>query len=287
MSAGIMKWDWAHKDAISYGIVAISVANMRQLPVFPSELVDQVLLGTVVPVFEEQNGFYYMLNRDGHWGWLSKPSLQITDATGAAAWEAGERAICMANYGVIRSAPRDAAPAISDLVACAVLKNIAANGQYCQVELPDGRNGFLEKSLVRNESTLGDSTITAEAIFRTTWQFLGIPYLWGGTSSKGFDCSGFVQTVFRLLNLDLPRNSRQMAEVGETISFDDNLTGLKTGDLLFFGNTLRRITHVAIYLGDGQFIHADGTVHIDSLQPGAEGYNEYRHQTLLKAQRIF
>ena len=115
---------------------------------------------------------------------------------------------------------------------------------------------------------------------------MGIPYLWGGNSSKGFDCSGFVQTVFRLMNVDLPRDASQMAEKGTEVPLDDSLENLQIGDLLFFGKTMQRITHVALYLGNHLFIHAEGKVRINSLTPESKVYNDYRRKTLLKAQRI-
>jgi cell wall-associated NlpC family hydrolase len=109
--------------------------------------------------------------------------------------------------------------------------------------------------------------------------------LWGGTSTKGFDCSGFVQTVFYMNNVFLPRDVSQMILEGEQIESSDDLSNLIPGDLLFFGSNPNRATHVGIYLGNQQFIHSDGWVHINSLNPDAENYNDYRKRTFQAVRR--
>jgi cell wall-associated NlpC family hydrolase len=85
---------------------------------------------------------------------------------------------------------------------------------------------------------------------------LGVPYRWGGISRKGFDCSGFVRFVFGSCGIDLDRTSRSQAEQGDPI----DLANIEPGDLLFFSTRGMRkgISHVGIYLGEGQFIHAAG-----------------------------
>jgi cell wall-associated NlpC family hydrolase len=95
---------------------------------------------------------------------------------------------------------------------------------------------------------------------------LGIPYLWGGTSSRGFDCSGLIQTIYRLGGLLLPRDSDQQAEFGRRRR-SRRLESLRTGDLLFFGKPGARISHVGMFLPDGLFLHASGQVRVSSVIP--------------------
>jgi gamma-D-glutamyl-L-lysine dipeptidyl-peptidase len=91
--------------------------------------------------------------------------------------------------------------------------------------------------------------------------YLNCPYLWGGKTPFGIDCSGFTQTVFRFLNINLPRDASQQAELGTQIDFED----IQEGDLAFFSNAKGNITHVGIVLENNQIIHASGHVRIDSL----------------------
>ena len=114
---------------------------------------------------------------------------------------------------------------------------------------------------------------------------LGVPYLWGGKSSKASDCSGFTQTVFRANGIQLPRDARQQAMLGETIDAAEDFSNVKPADLLFFGSG-KRITHVGISLGGYDFIHQDSDVHIDSFNPQAENFNAFRKRTLKIIKRI-
>ncbi len=282
----MMKYDWASPDALKYGIVNISVANIRRLSVFQSELVNQTLMGTIVAILDERDDFYYIRNRDGYTGWLSKLSVTVVDESGARAWAEAEKVLVTANYGTVHQHPQFHSEILTDLVPGIELKFLGQKQEYFQVELPDGRIGYLSPSLVRREEEQQSLHATPELILKTARQFLGIPYLWGGTSAKGFDCSGFVQTVYRLLNVFLPRDTGPMSRIGEEITPITPET-LQPGDLIFFGKSVQRINHVAIYAGGGEYLHAYGRVRINSMLPGDERYNERLHKLMVKAVRIF
>ena len=173
--------------------------------------------------------------------------------------------------------------------------------------LPDGRKGWTPAAdLQPFAEWAGKQAITAENIVKTALQFEGTPYLWGGASSKGLDCSGLVRLTFFMNGHLLPRNASQQVNYGREIIMEcdhsiapdsDKLykemvkrtQHLQPGDLVFFGTpgTLvkkEKITHVGIYIGGGKIIHASHKVRINSLIPGEKDYYENSHK-LLKARR--
>jgi cell wall-associated NlpC family hydrolase len=118
----------------------------------------------------------------------------------------------------------------------------------------------------RSTGTTAGTRATAAGVLATADNYVGTKYVWGGTTPRGFDCSGFVQYVFRRQGIELPRTSRQQAQVGQSVPL--SRLGLRTGDLLFFATNGVRVDHIAIYAGDNQIIHSSssgGGVGYDNL----------------------
>jgi cell wall-associated NlpC family hydrolase len=281
-----MNDQWINDDTKIYGIISISVANLRRQPVFQSELLNQIILGTIIPIYEERNDFYFIQNWDGYWGWVNKHGIVVGDRKMAENWQNSSRVMFNEIYGVVRKDQQKEAEIITDLVPCAVLKKLESSSTLTKVGLPNGKTGYVNSNLIVDEKTLKAIQPTKEDIIKLSKKFLGIPYLWGGNSSKGFDCSGFVQTVFRLLNIELPRDASQMANIGREVAVKGGLTNFEIGDLLFYGKTLKRINHVSIYIGNGLFIHSRGSICLNSLAADHPLYDDYLCQLCLKAQRI-
>jgi len=277
---------WLHEDAIAYGIIKISVADIRAQSVFQSEMVNQTLLGTILPILDKRDEFYLIQNWDGYRGWVNKHTLIIGDQTLAENWHNAKRVIFTANHGLVHTEPDENSDAITDLVPCSIIKNLEDGTKYTKVELPDQQIGFVESTLIADEKEHQKIKISSQIITKQAKKFLGVPYLWGGTSPKGFDCSGFVQTVFRLLNVNLPRDSGPMSRVGQTVPIEKGSQDFQNGDLLFFGKSIKRINHVTIYLGDDLYIHSRGKVGINSLDPKHSLYEDYLKSLFVKVQRL-
>lgn len=279
--------------AQTFAIVRVSVANVRGKPGHAAEMVTQTILGWPVSVLKEQSGWFLVHTEpDGYLGWIEDLQLTRVTAEERREWESATRVIATTPYSVMREAPAADADPVADLVIGAVMRSAGSSGGWTQVLLPDGRRGFVLASEVEEyDNWKAARAPIAASIERTARQFMGVPYLWGGTSAKGFDCSGFAKTVFRLNGIELPRDTDQQAEVGTAVPMDAQLTHLKKGDLLFFGAAAtaerpERISHVGIYLGNGEFIHESGLVRRNSLDPSAPNYSDSLRKRLLRVKRV-
>lgn len=277
-----------------FGIVKVSVGNVRSNPAHSAELATQVMMGMVVKVLKQQGSWYYIQGPDQYLGWLEGAAMHLTGRAGADAWQSAPKVIMTEYFGVVREQPSNASLPVSDAVPGVLFKSNSGRGKWLAVETPDGRSGYVERSLVADYAKwTATRKLTAETVEQTAKRFIGVPYLWGGTSPKGMDCSGFTKTVFRLNGMELNRDANQQAQMGVEVSADSGMRWLTKGDLLFFGQKAtsersERITHVAIYLQDRQFIHTPGGsgVRIDSFDPAAPNYNDGLLKSFVRARRV-
>lgn len=276
----------------TYGIVSVSVGNMRSKPGHPEELGTQVLMGMVVRILKEQRGWCYVQSHDNYLGWLEEGSMRVTNEEGVAEWLNAPKLITTAYFGIVRQRPDAKSLPVTDVVTGVVLGKGGKSGAWQAVSLPDGRKGFIESALVEDHATWKRTRkLTGENVEEAAKLFVGVPYLWGGTSAKGFDCSGYTKTVFRMNGLELNRDANQQAMMGEEVLVGKDFGGLKKGDLLFFGRKAsderpERIWHVGIYLGDKEFIHCAGRVRINSFDENAPHYDSERLNTFVRARRV-
>ncbi|MDZ7263699.1 MAG: C40 family peptidase [candidate division KSB1 bacterium] len=272
----------------TYGLICVSVGQLRRHPDVIYEIISQALLGTEVRILKIEDRFWaYCQLDDGYLGWMMLSSIKVGDSAFVAQWRQSDRLIVTSNYGQIWAERKEQTISVSDVVRGNLLLNLGQKRGWNRVQLPDGRSGYIRSNLVMEEKKyFARSQPTPSALVNLAFQFIGIPYLWGGRSTKGFDCSGFTQTLYQLHGLSLPRDANMQVKIGHAVALDDSLQNLKTGDLLFFGRDLDHITHVGMYIGKGKFIHADGWVHINSFNPTDEDYSRYRRRGLQAARRI-
>ncbi len=275
-----------------YGIVNLSVANIRSKTEHSAELTTQALLGTPVKIYKKKSGFYLIQTPDNYISWVDDDGIVQVNKSKLKEWIGAEKVIFTKEYGFSFSEPDESSPRVSDLTAGNILVLLGEQNNFNKVKYPDGRIAFINKIFCTNYSEwLNKPALTNEDILNTAKLIMGVPYLWGGTSAKGVDCSGFTKTVYFLNGIVLARDASQQAEQGELIDTGNGFDKLTAGDLLFFGapatdSTKERITHVGIYLGDYKYIHAAGMVKINSFDRNADNFNEYRLKHFRKARRI-
>ena len=273
-----------------FAAVTVSVATMKTKPSHASELGNQLIMGMPVKVLKREGGWYLAQSLDDRYlGWMEPDHLALMTREALDAFQAAPRLVATALFTIVREAPAADAGAVSDLVMGDILLGGEARGGWAAAQLPDGRKGYVEAAAVSDFAAWKKSrAVTPENIEKVARLFVGVPYLWGGTSPKGFDCSGFTKTVFRANGFELQRDADQQAEQGQSVTMEGDLAALRKGDLLCFGPRpgVSRITHIGIYLGGKQFIHCAGRVKINSFDPASPIYSDSLLKRLVKVRRV-
>lgn len=271
------------------GLVTLSVINMRKYPDDSAEMVSQAILGTPVRILKSKDSWYLIQTPDNYLGWTESYSVEPLTSAGMAEWKNAEKVIAQVNSGWIYTSP-DESGIVGDIVAGCIFVREGESQGYTSIRLPDGRRGYINsKSVTDFSHWKANVKCTEESIVRCATTLIGLPYLWGGTSSKAVDCSGFSKTVYFLNGLILFRDASQQALHGIDVDIKGGYGHMRPGDILLFGsrdNSKSRVTHVAIYLGDSEYINASGRVQINSLDSTRSNYNSHRVRSLLAAKRI-
>ncbi len=274
------------------GVIKISVANLRSKPAHSSELATQATLGTPVKVLKKENGWYYIQTPDRYLSWVDAGGVELMDVATASAWRETEKIIFTSTYGQSYARPDGDAQTVSDLVAGNILEVLGEEGSFFRVRYPDGRQAYV--SMEDSESYhnwLEALDPTGESLVSTSKTLMGLPYLWGGTSPKGVDCSGFTKTVFFLNGMVIPRDASQQVHTGKPIDSVQNFESLERGDLLFFGrkatdSTREKVVHVGMWIGNNEFIHSSGQVRISSMDREAENFDAFNRNRYLRSKRL-
>ena len=268
-----------------FGIVNVSVTPMREEPRHSSQMVDQAIMGNVVRLLKNDNGWYLVQTHYDYVGWINKSGLFVTNESGKNNWQEKADKSFTGLQNLIRSEPDNNSLPISDIVLNNVVISKPYDDDWSLIHLPDGRKGYLKSKSLRYFNTKNQNNIHSGDIISYAKRMMGTPYLWGGNSTKGNDCSGFTQTVFKANNIQIPRDARQQALIGTPILPSQDWSNILPGDLLFFGRK-NRVTHVGISLGQKDFIHQGGRVDINSLDESSPNFNSGRLKSFLFIRRI-
>jgi len=235
-------------------VVQHPVVNMYSRPSEDAGVVSQAIFGANVAVVEQKDGWARIRTADEYLGWTPIKSLAIGTQYGSHGKVAQVESLFAHIYrepSVTKHAPLLTVPFESRLE---VTGEAMDEGRWLPVRLPDDRTGWVQAGDV----TFAPKTMTIAGTLEFAKRFLGLPYTWGGTSSYGYDCSGFSQMLGRRRGINMPRDSPVQAEWNGVVAVPRD--ALEPGDLLFFGDSEKKITHTGIYLGGGKFISA--TTHI-------------------------
>lgn len=273
------------------GIINFSVCNVHQAEDSSSEMLTQGLLGMKAIILERRKWIKIKLENDDNEGWVHPKA--ITSLNPDEQWTNSSKIIITAHYGFSYTQPDTRSQCVSDLVSGNRLRLLQETNAFYKVEYPDKRQAYVPITISQKEDEWKkQNQLDAPHILATAHSLMGIPYIWGGTSAKGMDCSGFVRLCFLLNGGSIPRDSYQQAQLGKRLELKENLSNLQPGDLLFFGihvpkNPIHGVRHIGIHIADGRYIHSQGYIHINSLLKNDQDYDEENAKRFLFSQRYF
>jgi len=233
-------------------VVSRPVANMYKSATADSEVTSQVLYGTGVRSLEKQGDWIRIRTADDYSGWIASGDVNATN--GSSRVSGGKLVQVTALSANVYREPdvTEHAPVLRlpwESILEAAPDAPKDDARWLKVRLVDGQAAWVQRGDVGETG----APLSIEAMLRVARRFLGTTYTWGGTSSFGFDCSGFTQMLVRQRGIEMPRDADLQAGWSGVITVDRK--DLQPGDLLFFGSNPSRITHTGMYLGQGEFIH--------------------------------
>lgn len=262
-------------------IVTEPVANMYSRPTTDADVVSQAIYSTNVAIVEQNGAWLKVRTPDDYTGWIESAAALRSTRPYAASGRVAQVESLFANLyretNITKHRPVITIPFESRLEV--VAEPADQHGRWLQVRLPDDRSAWIQAGDVTLDPKQNASI---PELIAWSKRFVGLPYLWGGTSTYGYDCSGFTQMLCRRRGYLLPRDAQPQAEWSRMMPVAKD--ALEPGDLLYFGSSEKHITHTGMYIGDGKFIDATAWQHpmvqIDNLN------DEHWTRLLVAARRI-
>ena len=246
----------------TYGIVCMSTASFNCDGRFSGESGTQALMGMPVRILEENDDDWYRcINMEGYTAWVITRSVKAMTKAEYEEYLAKPKVFVNKKYSTLYSEKNVSSLPVSDLVWGCILIDEGRQGVWRKVSVADGRTGYVpEEDVIDLHKWMDNAVPTEKNIVETAKQFCGFPYVWGGTSIKGVDCSGLTKSAYFLNGYVLRRDASQQCKTGDSVDVHKFVEGtytkaalanLRPGDLLFFGRKAEngrkeRVTHVAI-----------------------------------------
>jgi gamma-D-glutamyl-L-lysine dipeptidyl-peptidase len=266
----------------SEALVRAPIVPVYRRPTMGSTQVTQYVMGARLTLLSRRGRFFRIRGEDAHVGWVHRGYLARGEPQWALAWERAEHGEPVVSLG---AEVHDEADRLFARLPWGARVILHAGGRLL---LPDGRSGHIGSGEVVAVDRLSDRfPPRGESVIRTARRWLGAPYLWGGVTPHGVDCSGLVQSVCWIHGMALPRDSDMQALVGAEVDSAPGFDGLRAGDLVFFAEK-RRVDHVGLSLGGSHIIHAsagNGSVDVNDLA-GETDYERFLRRIFTGARRL-
>ncbi len=247
---------------------------MWNKPQYNSERVNQLLFSDLVKILDERKNFYLIEKQDNYQGWVDKRFIASCTFKNYAQFLKKKKYVVTSKSLLVSDSSK---PGINphQLYYGTILTGRKVKENKFKINLPD------KISLLVSSSGLCaiPKVCQATEVIKETKRFLGVPYLWGGLTSVGFDCSGFTQTILARFGIQIPRDTKDQISIGTEIARDD----IRKGDLLFFDR------HVGFAISNNRFIHSSvggGGVRINSIDENAVDYRKDLDLTYKTTRRI-
>jgi len=260
-------------------VTTTNLLDLRIRPAHDAERASQLFFGEPVQVLSRRREFVRVRQVDGYWGWADHRFLANIGRGEFTDWTTQVNAVISSGRASVY-ADKNGRPAPPYFLLYGTqVRAVRVRDGFSALLLPGGAKVYVRSAHLRSINKISAKKLTGDRLLTEAKKFLGVPYLWGGVSPLGFDCSGLVRTLFGAFGHRLPRDTSRQIKVGRKV--DRN--SIRTGDLLFFKR------HVGLAIGRTRLLHASrggGGVRINSLNPGEPDYRKDLDRDFNQARRL-